>query len=103
MFRGRPNLGIRNAGNSRDETSCERVSRQARNRPPGAAQRITQFVREFLGYPRGHVEPIETLDDALARELAEELGIVAGTYSVVAQIPDPSTAHVTYHLYVVSD
>jgi 8-oxo-dGTP pyrophosphatase MutT (NUDIX family) len=103
MFHRRLNLGIRNARNSRDDTRCERIPRQARNRPSGAAQRTAEVVRGSVAYPSGHMGPVETLDDALARELAEELGIVAGAYSVAAHIPDPSTAHVTYHRYVVSD
>jgi 8-oxo-dGTP pyrophosphatase MutT (NUDIX family) len=103
MFRRCPNLGIRNARNSRDDTRCERIPRQARNRPSGAAQRTAEVVRGSVAYSSGHMGPVETLDDALARELAEELGIVAGAYSVAAHIPDPSTAHVTYHRYVVSD
>jgi 8-oxo-dGTP diphosphatase len=81
----------------------ERIARQARNRPSGAPQRTAEVVRGSGEYPGGHVELGETLDDALVRELAEELGIVAGAYSVGAQIPEPSTAHVTYYLYVVSD
>jgi 8-oxo-dGTP pyrophosphatase MutT (NUDIX family) len=103
MFHRRLNLGIRNARNSRDDARCERFARQARNRPSGVAQRTAEVVRGSVAYPGGHVEPVETLDGAMARELAGELGIVAGTYSVAAHIRDPSTAHIICHQYEVSD
>jgi ADP-ribose pyrophosphatase YjhB (NUDIX family) len=53
----------------------------------------------------GHVEPDETLDDALVRELREEIGVNPTQFRPLCSIVDPNTTvadHVTYHMYLVT-
>lgn len=56
-------------------------------------------------FPGGHVEKGETLVEALARELEEEVAVVPTAYKLVGTISDPNTAAaapITYHLYAVT-
>jgi 8-oxo-dGTP diphosphatase len=49
---------------------------------------------DLWSFPGGHVEPNETLDEALVRELREEIGITATRYTSlgpIAKVDDPAT------------
>jgi 8-oxo-dGTP diphosphatase len=59
-------------------------------------------VWDFVG---GHVEPGETLEAALVRELQEELGIMATAfrpYTIWRTAPDAPAGPLAYHLYHVT-
>jgi 8-oxo-dGTP diphosphatase len=53
----------------------------------------------------GHVEPGETLIEALVREVREEVGITQTSFSFAVMIVDPNASETdpaTYYLYVVA-
>lgn len=52
-------------------------------------------------FPGGHVEEGESFDDALHRELGEEMGIAPVDWRHLADIADPTDASVIYRLYAV--
>lgn len=53
-------------------------------------------------FPGGHVERGEELEQALHRELGEEVGIVPAEYRLLAPITDPNVATTTYRMYAVT-
>jgi ADP-ribose pyrophosphatase YjhB (NUDIX family) len=56
-------------------------------------------------FPGGHVEQHETLIEALAREVREEVGVIPTSFSFLVSIADPNAPEAgpaTYHMYSVN-
>ena len=63
-----------------------------------------QNYPDTWSFPGGHVEDGETLDQALKRELSEEIGILAKSWSFIRRFDDPMSNPenpVTFHFFVV--
>jgi 8-oxo-dGTP diphosphatase len=56
---------------------------------------------DLWSFPGCHVEPNETLEQALVREAREEIGVVPISYAELARISDPN-ATVTYRMYIAT-
>ncbi len=54
-------------------------------------------------FPGGHVETGENLEQALHRELDEEVGIAPVNYRCVAQMVDPSSSDTVYHMFAITE
>ena len=54
-------------------------------------------------FPGGHVEHGESLEEALLRELMEEVGITPLEYRLTTVINDPSSPATLYYMYVITD
>jgi 8-oxo-dGTP diphosphatase len=60
---------------------------------------------DLWSFPGGHVEHGETLDEALVREIREEVGVVPTSFSLLVSIADPhasETDPAIYHMYRVT-
>src|SRR5215831_5052317 len=58
---------------------------------------------DLWSFPGGHVVKNETLNDALVRELREEVGVAPTKYTPLCSINDPNSGDsITYHVYAIT-
>ena len=63
-----------------------------------------RFYANCWSFPGGHIETNETADEALVRELREEIGVTPLQFQLIAQIshqPEPSHDY-RFHLFSVT-